>query len=198
MDSENSDYTNFNAYCKNSYLCAAGNYSENIYYCYNAEKCTNCIDSLFIFDSEKCSNLIHSSKCYNLHYSMHCEDCSDSWFLEDCNGCSHCYCCVGLKNKSYNIYNVQYSKEDYKERIQKMKDDAGGHITDQFTQFREFSQRYVKSSNHNFNSQNSRGEYILNSDHCEDCYIMAAGCKDCKHAINGFPGLMDSQNICYC
>ena len=61
----------------------------------------------------------HSSNC---HFCVRVYDgsidCEYSWFLQNC---SNCFACVGLSNKSYCIFNVQYSKEDYHKLLEKIK-----------------------------------------------------------------------------
>ena len=193
MDSENCDYTNFNGFCKDCYLCAAWNYSENISYCYNAEKSNDCMDCLFVFHSERCYELVHSSKCYNVSFSIHCQDCNDSKYLDDCTGCSDCYMSVGLQNKSYYILNKEYSKEQYKEKIREIEQNRNKYLKE----FQTLKQKTPKRENYNFNSENSTWEYIIDSKNCNNCYIMSESCTDCKDVLNGFPYLSDSQRCCF-
>lgn len=42
-----------------------------------------------------------------------------------CYGCSHCFGCVGLRNKSYCLLNTQYTKQEYFELVPKVV----GHMT---------------------------------------------------------------------
>ena len=192
MDSENCDYTNFNGFCKDCYLCAAWNYSENLSYCYNAEKSKDCIDCLFVFQSEHCYELIHSSKCYNVSFSLHSENCSNSSYLDDCIGCSDCYMCVWLENKKYHILNKEYSKEEYSRKLEEMKKDHHSY----HKQFVELSKSTQTRDNYNFNSEECNWEYIIDSNNCNDCYIMSES-QDCKNVLNGFPHLSDSQRCCF-
>ena len=37
-----------------------------------------------------------------------------------CHHCQDCFGCVGLKNKSYCIFNKQYSKQEYNELVPKI------------------------------------------------------------------------------
>ena len=37
-----------------------------------------------------------------------------------CHHCQNCFGCVGLKNKSYCIFNKQYSKQEYNELVPKI------------------------------------------------------------------------------
>lgn len=113
----NSDYTNRVSDSKNCYLIFASTDNENCHYgtsfwdsrdsldCYNAKK------------SEKCYECIDVFNCYNVRYSRECNNCSNSAFLVNCRGCESSFGCVNLRNKSYCIFNEQYSKEEYQEKI---------------------------------------------------------------------------------
>lgn len=39
--------------------------------------------------------------------------CQESFYSEDCHNCNNIFGCIGLKKKSYCIFNKQYSKEEY-------------------------------------------------------------------------------------
>ncbi len=113
FDTDNSRYTNSNAFVRNCYLCFTGNYLEDSFYCYNAEKSKDCMDCLFVYDSELAYESVHSSNCYNTAYALHSKGCSDSMFLENCTSCKNCFMCFNLNNKEYCIMNEQLTKEEY-------------------------------------------------------------------------------------
>ncbi|MBI4652962.1 hypothetical protein HY750_01795 [Candidatus Kuenenbacteria bacterium] len=56
-----------------------------------------------------------------MKHSNYCVDCRESEYLDYCFGCENCFGCVGLKSKSYSILNKQYSKEDYRALVAKIK-----------------------------------------------------------------------------
>ncbi|MBL4693985.1 zinc-ribbon domain containing protein [Candidatus Gracilibacteria bacterium] len=188
---ENSDYTNYNIYNKNSYLCFAGNYAEDCLYCYTAERCKDCVDCLFVWYSELCYECVHCEDCYALKYSLHSRNCSNSYFLEDCIGCKDCFMCYGLTQKQYCVLNKQYSKEEYEKLLAEF-------------DLEELRERYLKErgtwerpDSHNVSAEDCSGDYILHSKNCTDCYIMANECEDCRYVFNGFPGLKDSYDCTY-
>ncbi len=47
--------------------------------------------------------------------------CQNIFYCDGCRGCTDCFGCVGLLKKRYCILNKQYSKEDYREMITKIK-----------------------------------------------------------------------------
>ena len=53
-----------------------------------------------------CSGVLNST--YNMYYS------------EWCHGCHDCFGCAGLRNKSYCVFNKQYSKEEYEQLVGKI------------------------------------------------------------------------------
>ncbi|MFH1769321.1 MAG: hypothetical protein ABH833_01490 [Parcubacteria group bacterium] len=67
-------------------------------------------DSFTVFSGDSnviCSYLISSSQ--NVQYSY------------NCRGCNNIFGCVGLKSKSYCIFNKQYSKEEYEKLVPEIK-----------------------------------------------------------------------------
>ncbi len=50
----------------------------------------------------------------NLYFTHNCQDsCNNVYYSENCYVCSNCFWCIGLRNKSYCIFNKQYTKEEY-------------------------------------------------------------------------------------
>ena len=43
-------------------------------------------------------------------------------YLESCVSCSDCFGCVGLKHKQYHIFNIEYSKDEYRRLVGKIMD----------------------------------------------------------------------------
>lgn len=115
-------------------------------YVYNSKNCT---DSYLVFESEDLENCLwiengksslfhcmygHGSEL--IYNSISCGDqsynlkfCNDCWQsahdMEYCMFCSygaaHCFGCVGLKRKSYCIFNKQYSASEYHELVRRIK-----------------------------------------------------------------------------
>ncbi len=44
----------------------------------------------------------------------------DVLYSTECHHCDHCFGCVGLRNKSYCVFNKQYTKEEYEELVPKI------------------------------------------------------------------------------
>ena len=62
---------------------------------------------------------LNTYKDYFCYITLGCRDCEYSCILKNC---SYCFGCVGLNNAKYCILNKQYSKEEYFEKIEKIKE----------------------------------------------------------------------------
>jgi len=55
-----------------------------------------------------------------IKFSKQVRESTDSMYSEFCMNCNHIFGCSGLRNKSYCIFNKQYTKEEYEEIIPKL------------------------------------------------------------------------------
>lgn len=82
-------------------------------------------DSMDVFvsgDSEKLYNTTAvGSQCSNVKFSFASKFITDSEFVINCRNCTNCFACIGLQNKSYCIFNKQYSPEDYFKELDRIK-----------------------------------------------------------------------------
>lgn len=71
------------------------------------------------FNCSNCSYCFYCSGCSNCSYCSYCSDCSNCsncYNCSNCSDCSNCFYCSysrGLKDKSYCILNVKFTKEEY-------------------------------------------------------------------------------------
>lgn len=107
--------------------------SKNVINGFNITECEDCLDA---YNSSKLKN------CYGAYCSdvgELCVDCDTNYDLYNCDFCTYivgckntqycdqnfyldnCFGCVGLKRNKYMILNKQYSKEDYAEMLEKIK-----------------------------------------------------------------------------
>lgn len=117
LKSENCDYCNMVMSSKNCYLVFGCVRSEDCLYGHIIWDCSNCVDSLYLFRCQWCSNSRDLVDCYDVHYSAESSNCRESYFLYDCAQCSNCYACYNLRGKQYCFYNEQCSKEEYYQRL---------------------------------------------------------------------------------
>jgi hypothetical protein len=97
-------------------------YSTWIFGCKDAMDCYGMGDSQVIYD---CVGVEEVNK---VAFSFGTSSSNDCYYTDLCFNCSHCFGCVGLRNKKYCIFNTQYSEEEYNQLmpqlIQKMEQEG--------------------------------------------------------------------------
>ncbi len=177
----NSPYTNYTAYQKNSYLCYFGDYTENCMYSSVLAKIRDCVDCYSIDESELVYEGVGAHKLYNCYFTIDCGDCHDVHFSRNCYDCSNCFGCVNLRNKSYCIWNEQYSKEEYQKKMAEINLASFAMVEKMRKDFKEFSmkfpRRFYQGDSRN---KNVSGEYVYQSKNAKDIYKGVA-VEDSKH-----------------
>jgi hypothetical protein len=115
-----SEYTNRVTDQRRCYLVYGSINNEDCRYSSWVNDSKEVLDSVNTLKSERCIECIDSYQCSNLSYSQECRECSHSAFLFNCRNCTNCIGCVNLRNKSYCIFNEQYSKEDYDVKVKEL------------------------------------------------------------------------------
>ncbi len=151
MNNENSDYVNVVWDSKNCYMCFASWNLEDCLYMRYWTNSSNCVDGLFVQNSQHCYNCVQVSNCFNLLNSDFCNNCSDSAYLYNCKDCHNCFNCFNLSNKSFCIENVQYSEQEYEKIVLTIK-------KSELTKNILWCQQQM--------SENSFGNSISNCDNC--------------------------------
>jgi hypothetical protein len=158
----NSDYTNRVTDQKNCYLVFGTTLSEDSRYSTQINNSKQCADCYDVQKSERCYECIDCHQCYNLAYSQECNDCTDSYFLYNCRNLQNCFGCVNLRNKSYCIFNEQYSKEEYQNIV-------AGYISGNSlildglrAKFDNFKKQFIVPWMVSHHNQNADGNWIEN------------------------------------
>ncbi len=187
----NSPYNNMVLDLRNCYLLFNADFNEDCAYGCSIENSKNCLDTTLIHKSEMLYECVNCQNCYRVFYSVDCESSSDVWFSRDCNGCTDCFGCVGLRKQQYQIFNEQYTKEGYEEKlkamhlglhagIEKAKSDAYAFWGDNVTKYMHEKQNEGVSGDYIYNSKNVQHSWIVhegwNLKYCQ--YLVAAGTKD--------------------
>lgn len=120
-----SEYTNYAVYAKGCYLVFGGIHYEDVLYSARSSHLTNTMDALFSKKDELCYEAVDVMNSSNVFFSHYAEDCSYSYFLFNCRNLNNCFGCVNLRNKSYCIFNEQYTKEEYNRKLREM--NVGSH-----------------------------------------------------------------------
>ncbi len=195
--SENSEYTNQSQENRDCYLIFCSGTSRECLYGMWYQGCTECLDCTYLEKSELCYQILKGKNCYSCTFSENISTCDNCHFSRNLIGCSYCVACVNLTNKKYNIFNKQYSAEEYFKVLASLELDRYSKIQDfqkKFTEFSEtypfkyyqgsrnenFSGDYLENNRNVFNSYNCRNsEYLY---HCRDAWD-ARNCGDLIETI---------------
>ena len=68
----------------------------------------------FSYTCTLCYDSASAINCYQSAFLDNCQECRDCYYLVQCMQCSNCFGCIGLKRKSFCIFNRQYSEQEYR------------------------------------------------------------------------------------
>ena len=165
----NSDYCNAAGGLKNCYLVFYADFVEDSYYCDTVVHIKDCFDCFLTGYSEHCFECVNVTKCYRAYFCTDCDDSLDIYFSKNLVGCSDCFGCVNLRKKQYCIFNEQYSKEEYFEKLKGF--DLSTHESMQKVRqeterlFMAYPHKYMHGS-HNVGVTGDYVEHSKNSQHC--------------------------------
>ncbi|MBI2634295.1 hypothetical protein HYW82_01320 [Candidatus Peregrinibacteria bacterium] len=178
---ENCNYCNYVGDAKNSYLCFGSIFIEDCMYG-NPYHSKDCVDCFLVRYSEFCYECVDCERLYHCAYLQDCHECSDCFFCYDMKGCRNCVGCVGLRNKSYYIFNKEYSKADYEKFVKdfSMCDPAKvAFVNGKLAELKMAHPRLAMIAN---KVENVSGNYIFNSKNCFECFQISNN-EDCSYNI---------------
>ncbi len=179
---------------KNCYLSRSMLNCEDLFYSYRNLNVKNSIDVVICFDCEKCYSSGECHNSYRLFYSRHSRDCIDSYFLYDCRNCQNCFMSWNLRNKSYCIENVQYSKEAYEEKLKSFNLGSYESVQSLKRRFELLAgEEAVHRENFNLNASNSSGNYLIDVKNCQNCNTISES-EDSANCVRNL-GLKSSIDI---
>ena len=177
----NSPYTNATAYSKNCYMTFWSDYSENVFYSTFLYNLKDSLDCYRMKECELCYEVVGGHKCYKTFYSEECDSCSDVWFSRSCAGCTNCFGCINLRNKSYCIFNEQYNRESYFEKLKEFNLDTYSGIEKMKNVVHDFWMKYPRRLYiGNSLNVNVTGDCVYESKNAKDAY-MVSGAEDCRY-----------------
>lgn len=107
--------------CKNCFNTFDGSVGENLRYVHSFNLIRDSMDILFAAENaEKCYECGIAVGSY-LKFSLYMRSSMEMEYCSDCQNCKNCFGCVGLRNKSFHIFNKPYSEEKYWETVDKIK-----------------------------------------------------------------------------
>ena len=206
----NSHYLNFSADNRNCYLIIESSNNEDCINCYWIQLSKNLVDCSFTDHVELSYEVDDCYDCHMLFFSKSCGYCMDSAFLLNCRGCSYCLGCVNLRDQNYRIFNKQYTKGEYEEKLASYK----LHTYSGVKAFKKKFENFVKNQPRKFaeltNIVNSTGNYLANVRNSRYCFHSyeaednaysvhvwrgAKNCMDCNTAGRAAELIYNSLNM---
>ena len=188
----NSDYTNNITDPKNCYLVFNANKPEDCMYSHGITHSRECIDVSHVGKCELCWGSFWLTSSARTMSSVQCENCVDVRFSKNLRGCTSCFGCVNLVNKSYCFLNEQYTKEAYLEKVASL----GLQSFKNFTTWKkkaeafwlQYPNKYIEGSS----NTNVSGNYISRSKNVKNSFLVREGedLRYCQYAQE-LPGSKD-------
>ncbi len=192
---QNCDYTNYSIDNKNCYLSYSVTGCEDVRYSENIDGSKNCIDNLYLTDSENCYENVDCIKNYNSRYMMQSRECIDSWFLFDCANCQNCFMSANLRNKQYVFRGEQLSKADYAKKLKEIGTDRYPSLEELKKEFRALlSTQAIHKYADIINSKGATGNHILNSKLIGGSYRIKDA-EEIKYSMRVLDHSKDSQDV---
>lgn len=174
-----SEYCGNAGHLKNCYLCFAVETLEDSAYCTRSGYVKDSFDLHESTTDELCFEGIMIDESYKVFFSVDCESCTDIWFSKSLVGCTNCFGCVNLRNKSYYIFNKPYSKESYTAALKEFHLDSYKALEQKKEEAHNFWQKFPVKYMHGARNVNSSGEHIQDSKNAKFSYFIH-GCENIK------------------
>ncbi len=187
----NSDYCSITEGNKNCYLVFGGDFNENTAYSTYIFNSKECLDNYWVSKSEHAYETVDCISCSRLSWSRYCESCYNSAFLFNCRNCHDCFGCTNLVNGAYQIFNVQYSKEEYEAELAKLNAGSSMALEGIKKRFEEHAMRYPRRYAHIIHSVNSTGDNLENAKNCRHCFDIFGGGEDCTRTWLAYSNIKD-------
>jgi hypothetical protein len=180
----NSEYSNNSLNLKNCYMTIATDGAEDCAYINGMiRRLKESLDMYHCSDDEYCYESVNCEKCNRVFFSEDSVSCLDSFFLYDCRNCTNCIGCVSLRNAQYQIFNKQYSRENYMKELEKLNTGSHDSILAVKSKFNELKLSIPRKYGLILNSQNVTGDDIIDSRNCHYCFNAKDRIEDCKYSF---------------
>lgn len=184
LDNVNSEYTNGSAYNKDCYLIFVSDHNDDCLYSYGILDCVSSVDNLNVTKSELTYGCIGCTNCYDVQYSMDSSNCTASLFLLDCKGSRNCFMSYGLRNQEYVWRNQQLTKDQYEQKLLKLRRGSYSGIQKLKEEFNELKKKHTFKYYHGLNNENFSGDYL---ERCSKTFVSfeSYDLEHCKYSIHG-------------
>ena len=195
-NTENCNYCNFAFDTRNCYLTHCCYYAESHLYCYWILEGRDCIDCSYCFKSERCSSCTDCNECYDCYRCTLCNNCSDSTYLYDCRSCTSCFGCVGLRRKSFCLFNEQLTKEEYEKRMAHYDLQNIEQMQHVEKQLATLKLKHPHPYSVQDKCEDSTGDFLFENKNCKNCYQMFRS-RDCINSSDS-DGVTDQLDVYHC
>ena len=184
MNTENSEYCNITADCKNCYLSFGWiRNSEDVYHCKWMDYCEYCVDCSYCDQCKLCYQCLECKECFQSKYLIDCKNCSSCSFCLSCQECKNCLGCANLHMAECQILNKPATKEIIKETLTKIATDRD--FAEKFKkQYDELLKTMPRKYAHITQCENCMGDYLDNCKNCSEAF-QAMNCEECKYMYLG-------------
>jgi hypothetical protein len=176
----NSDYTAYIGHAKNCYLITIADFCDNVMYSHILANVKDSSDCTMTGESELCYGDVNVGGSYNTYFSEDSNNCYNCYFVKDCIGCNNCFGCINLRNKKYYIFNRQYTKEEYEEKIKDFNLNTYSGLQKAEKEAHAFWLTQPHKYMHERMNSSVTGDYVYNSKNVRDGYQMR-GAEDCRY-----------------
>ncbi|MBI4253199.1 hypothetical protein HY623_03435 [Candidatus Uhrbacteria bacterium] len=111
-----------------------------------------------------------------------CPECTNVSFSLNLQNCMDCFGCVNLKNKQHCIFNEQYTKEEYEQKMKEFDFGSYSFVQEMKKKVSELSLKYPRRYVEGLNNEQVVGDYIFNSKNVAQC-TEVTDCENCKPPI---------------
>jgi len=197
MDATNSDFCNNVWHLQDCYLCFNMGYGQDSAYCDECYHNQDLYDSYITYRSEKTYEAIHNNKMNSSAFTHLCARSYNVFLSVNCRESSDLILCSNLHKQQYCIRNVQYTKEEYERRKAELQLGSRSSLDALVAEWDELRQTAVYAPDNNHHVEWVRGDYVVRSKNCVDCFFCAYG-ENLRYIFKLDGEGKDSQDIDYC
>lgn len=180
----NCAYTQYTGEFKDGYLVSGSWGGENVAYASRVQGVKDSLDIYILMEGSLCYDIVSCHKMYGSFFSEKSENCTNCRFVYECKGCTDCFGCTNLRNKSYHIFNQSYSREEYKKKLAEMDLGSYKNLEAARKKFEELKLAAIRKYANLINAPECTGDDLANSFNCRDSFVCIKDMRDCKYVSN--------------
>lgn len=174
LDCENSEFNNDISYSKRAYLCFDSSNIVDSSYISASKNITNSCDVWWCDAIQESYDIISSDNIYNCSFIYWCYHLKNCFLCKECYNCDDCIMCYWLRNKKYCIENKQYTQEEYSILKKRYFQGKNSILLEAKKTFQDLCIKLPARNIYTYNTANSSGNNIYNSNNCHNCFDVAS------------------------